>query len=214
MIQDLTTRSLIGVSELRRGVYYLKSSSSAKIQVNKVVSYDTWHCRFRHPSRKVLSNFSGISSSKAKIDPCDACLRAKQMRMPFLVSENKATHCFDLIHCDIWGSYRIKSFSGAQYLLTIIDVASRGVWVYLMNVKNEASQYLMDFCEMVKTQFGAKVKIIRSDNGAEFTSNLMKKFYRNNGIIHEAICVETPQQNGMVERKHRHILNVARALQF
>ena len=112
------------------------------------------------------------------------------------------------------GAYRIKSFSGAKYFLTIIDDASWGVWVFLMNEKNEASQYLMDFFEMTKTQFGAKVKIIRSDNGAEFTSTSMKKFYRDNGIIHETSCADTPQQNGTVERKHRHILNVARALRF
>jgi len=68
--------------------------------------------------------------------------------------------------------------------------------------------------KMAKAQFGAKVKIIRSDNGAEFTSNPIKKIYRDNGIIHETSCADTPQQNGTVERKHRHILNVARALRF
>ena len=58
------------------------------------------------------------------------------------------------------------------------------------------------------------VKIIRSDNGKEFTSSPMKKFYVDNGIIGETSCVDTPQQNGRVERKHHHILNTARALQF
>ena len=57
------------------------------------------------------------------------------------------------------------------------------------------------------------MKIIRSDNRYEFTSKPMKKFYREKGIIHQ-ICVDTPQQNGRVERKHQHILNFARALRF
>ena len=61
-----------------------------------------------------------------------------------------------------------------------------------MNEKNEASQLLMDFCAMTNTQFGARVKIVRSDNDAEFTSNPMKNFYRDNGIIHETSCVDTP----------------------
>jgi len=76
--------------------------------------------------------------------------------MPSPVSENKAAHCFDLIHCDIWAAYRIKSFSSAKYFLTIIDDASRGVWALLMNEKNEASQYLMDFCENGKSTIWSK----------------------------------------------------------
>jgi len=67
---------------------------------------------------------------------------------------------------------------------------------------------------MVKNQFGKDVKIIRSDNGLEFKSGPMKFFYSEKGIIHQTSCVDTPQQNGRVERKHRHILNIARALWF
>ena len=67
---------------------------------------------------------------------------------------------------------------------------------------------------MIKTQFAQSVKVIRSDNGAEFTSGPMKQFYGEQGIIHQTSCTDTPQQNGRVERKNRHILNVARALRF
>ena len=66
---------------------------------------------------------------------------------------------------------------GAQYFLTIVDDATRGVWVYLLKEKSEASQLVKDFCAMVITQFETKVKIIRSDNGSEFILGPMKKFY-------------------------------------
>jgi len=58
---------------------------------------------------------------------------------------------------------------------------------------------------MTQTQFGTKIKVIRSDNGYEFTSGSMKQFYSDQGIIHQTSCIDTPQQNGRVERKHRHV---------
>ncbi|XP_070049848.1 uncharacterized protein [Nicotiana tomentosiformis] len=60
--------------------------------------------------------------------------------------------------------------------------------------------------------FQKRVKILRSDNGKEFAC--LRTFYAKQKIVHQTICVDTPQQNGRVERKHRHILNVARALCF
>ena len=104
--------------------------------------------------------------------------------------------------------------TGAHYFLSIVDDASRGAWVYLMREKSEASQLVRNFCQMVKTQFKTALKIIRSENGSEFVSMPMLRFCKESGIIHQTTCIDTPQQNGRVERKHHHILNVARALRF
>ena len=57
-------------------------------------------------------------------------------------------------------------------------------------------------------------KIIRSDNGREFINSPMIEFYATHGMIHRTSIVDTPQQNGRVEREHGHILTVARALMF
>ena len=59
-----------------------------------------------------------------------------------------------------------------------------------------------------------KVKVVRSDSESEFTSNPMQVFYREHGILRQNSCVDTPQPNGPVERKHCHVLNAAHALLF
>jgi len=68
---------------------------------------------------------------------------------------------------------------------------------------------LENFVIFVQTQFGTAIKIIRSDNEIEF---FMTNLFVNKGIVHQTSCVNTPRQNSIVERKHGHILNVARTL--
>ena len=137
---------------------------------------------------------------------------AKQSRLPFGTSTISSTKPFDIIHCDIWGRYQHSSISGANYFLTIIDDYTRFTWIFLMRHKNEAQPILKHFFSYVFTQFETRIKTFRSDNGGEFIS--LRSFFQDNGVIFQHSCVYTPQQNGVVERKHRHILQVARALKF
>jgi len=83
-----------------------------------------------------------------------------------------------------------------------------------MKDKGEAGHFPKQFIIVVKNQFGKGVKVVRTDNGAEFKYGPMLKFYSEQGITHQTSCANAPQQNGRVERKHHHILNVARALRF
>ncbi|XP_049394565.1 uncharacterized protein LOC125858813 [Solanum stenotomum] len=65
-----------------------------------------------------------------------------------------------------------------------------------------------------KLIFGKKVKMFRSDNGGEFFNTQCKELFNSRGIIHQKFCSYTPQQNGVVERRHMHILETARAIRF
>lgn len=132
VIQDYISRNLIGAGELRGGVYCFKKSTNVKVQANPVAFLVLWHSRLGHPSSQVLSMLPkglGVSTSYSndKENPCDVCLCEKQTRNQFNVSESNASNLFEIIHCDIWGSYRIPLFFGAHYFLTIVDDASRAV---------------------------------------------------------------------------------------
>nr|KYP37239.1 Retrovirus-related Pol polyprotein from transposon TNT 1-94 [Cajanus cajan] len=81
-------------------------------------------------------------------------------------------------------------------------------------IKSETLDMLKTFYTIIKRQFNVDVKKIRSDNGTEFTNSSFQRYIREEGIVHETSCVGAPQQNARVERKHWHILNVARALRF
>ena len=143
---------------------------------------------------------------KESRSPCDICHYAKQRKLSFPHSLTHTSNIFDLLHADIWGPYVTPSISGHKYFLTLVDDFSRFTWIILMKTKSEARQHLTNFISFIETQFNRKLKCLRSDNGPEF---LMSDFYQAKGIVHHRSCVETPQQNGIVERKHQHILNVA-----
>lgn len=67
---------------------------------------------------------------------------------------------------------------------------------------------------MINTHFEKKIHYFRSDHGSEFLNKKLAQLFTDNGILHQLSCVYTPQQNGIVERRHRMLLNTARALMF
>ncbi|KAG7539387.1 Reverse transcriptase RNA-dependent DNA polymerase [Arabidopsis suecica] len=215
VIQDRTTQMLIGAGRELNGLYFFRGVETAAVVTSKVSpSTELWHRRLGHASSKALKllPFSDIASSAFDSKTCEICIQAKQTRDPFPLSSNKTTFAFELVHCDLWGPYRTTSICGSRYFLTLVDDFSRAVWLYLLPSKQEAPLHLKNFIALVKRQYSTDIKTIRSDNGSEFIC--LSDFFAEKGIIHETSCVGTPQQNGRVEHKHRHILNVARALRF
>lgn len=120
---------------------------------------------------------------------------------------------FKVIHIDTWGLYKSSTHDGYKYLLTIVDDYSKGTWTFLLKTKSNAFTILKCISSMIKRQFSSKVSVIRSGIALELGgSNLSSKFFAPQGIIHQTSCVHTPQKNGVINKKHKHLLEVSKSL--
>jgi transposase InsO family protein len=106
----------------------------------------------------------------------------------------------------------VVSTSGMKYFVTFIDCYSRMIWVYLMRHKSEVLKCFKDFYACLKNQFNTQVRMIRTDNGTEYVNNEFSTFLSVERILHQTSCLGTPPQNGVAERKNRHLLEIARSL--
>ena len=126
--------------------------------------------------------------------------------VPFPNSQFKASFPFELVHSDMWGPAPVVFVNGFRYYILFVDHYSRFNWLYPLKSKFEAFAKFVHFNAMVTNQFSLKTKTFRSNGGGEFTSNEFKSYLSNHGINHQLSCPQTPQQNWVVERKHRHII--------
>ena len=101
-----------------------------------------------------------------------------------------------------------------KYFLTLVDDYSRYTWSFLLPSKADVVVVIKEFLLMVQTVYSSMVKCLRTDNGCEFFNSQMNGLLKSFGTVHQSSCSYTPQQNGVAERKHRHILEVARAIRF
>lgn len=131
---------------------------------------------------------------------------SKQHRDSFNISTTHASNIFDLVHMDTWGSYHLASLTGAYYFLTLVDDCSRSTWTYLISNKGQIFGILLQFGKLIQTQFNKTIKVLRSNNDGEFINSECKSMFKNYGIISQRSVPYTPHQNGVVERKHRHLL--------
>ena len=162
-------------------------------RVEGITQLEVWHKRLGHPSWQItqlVSNGSRNRVSGLHNKFCDTCQRAKQTRETFPLSNNQATNTFDLIHCDLWGSYRTPSSYGASYFLTIVNDCSPAVWAFLLIDKKEVSRALTNFFAIAERQYKKMVKTMRSNNGTEFIC--MKKYFHERGIVFQPSCIGTP----------------------
>ncbi|CAM8880974.1 unnamed protein product [Rhodiola kirilowii] len=222
VIQDHAHKISLGIGKLMKGLYYPEGSNPVSNSICtatiKQISPAVWHKRLGHlPLNKMKRALNSVENDVKVTDcnfHCSVCPMAKQSRLSFPISQHKSTEIFELLHADVWGPFGTSTMSGCRYFLTLVDDYSRNTWTYLMQQKSEVPVIVIKFFNMVETQFFKKIKKFRSDNGSEFFNETLTNFFSEKGCIHQSSCVYTPQQNGVVERKHRHLLDIARALRL
>jgi transposase InsO family protein len=144
---------------------------------------------------------------------CEVCAQGKLTRMKFpKQSSSKSTAPLDLIHTDVCGPMQTVSPSGMRYVLTFIDDFTRYTVIYLLKQKSEVEIKLKEYIEMVKTMFGRKPKVIRSDRGGEYIGKRVIGMLKSEGIRVQYTAPYTPQQNGVAERKNRTLIEMARCM--
>lgn len=223
VLQDQGSGMKIGLAKEKDGLYYLDSPKKSMNKpfchaLNTINTNAVWslHYRLGHPSFYLLKHlypekFQGINVPSLS---CDVCEQSKHTRVSFPLSTTRSSKPFELIHSDIWGPSSIQNISGARWFVSFIDDCSRVTWVFLLKQKSDVSNIIPSFLSMIQTQFGVQVKRFRTDNAKDYFNNSIGTLFQNQGIIHESSCVYSPQQNGIAERKNRHLLEVTRALLF
>ncbi|XP_074306249.1 uncharacterized protein LOC141641488 [Silene latifolia] len=185
-------------------------SSSARCKAH--ANLDNLHARLGHASLSKMQHVDVINCKGLKTFDCEACFQAKIHRFPFPRSVSRATKIFELIHVDLWGPYKSPTLTGAYYFLTIVDDHSRVTWTFLLKTKTQVCSTLENFFAQIENIYHTSVKTLRSDNGTEVIQDTCLSLLNRKGIIHQKSVPGVPQQNGRVERKHRHLVETARAM--
>ena len=113
---------------------------------------------------------------------------------------------------DLFGPTTYKSLGGNLYYLVIVDDYSRYTWVFFLHDKTEVASCFKKFAKRAQNEFEVKLKKIRSDNRKEFDNTNIEPYCDEVGIKHEVSAPYTPQQNGVVERKNRTLITLARTM--
>ncbi|GKD86799.1 retrovirus-related pol polyprotein from transposon TNT 1-94 [Tanacetum coccineum] len=113
---------------------------------------------------------------------------------------------------DLCGPMRVASINGKKYILVIVDDFSRYTWVYYLRSKDETPKIIKKFITQAQLNYKAKVCKIRTDNGTECKNATLKAHYEKLGIMQQFSIARTPQQNEVVERRNRTLVEAARTM--
>ncbi|GJY28880.1 retrovirus-related pol polyprotein from transposon TNT 1-94, partial [Tanacetum coccineum] len=138
-------------------------------------------CAINHLARHGLVR--GFPKLKFKKDHlCFACAMGKSKKKPYKPKyEDTNQEKLYLLHMDLCGPMRVASVNGKKYILVIVNEYSRFTWV----------------------------KCLRTDNGTEFVNQTLREYYEKVGISHETYVARSPQQNGVIKRRNRMLIEAS-----
>ncbi|GJT00740.1 retrovirus-related pol polyprotein from transposon TNT 1-94 [Tanacetum coccineum] len=113
---------------------------------------------------------------------------------------------------DLCGPMRTESINGKKYVLVIVDDYTRFGWVRFLRTKDETPQVIEKFIVKTQRALNATVRFVRTDNGTEFVNKTLDGWFESVGISHETSVPRSPQQNGIVERRNRTLMEAARTM--
>ncbi|GJZ96503.1 retrovirus-related pol polyprotein from transposon TNT 1-94, partial [Tanacetum coccineum] len=144
---------------------------------------------------------------------CSSCQLRKSKKFSHkLKSENTNMEVLHTLHMDLCGPMRVQSIKGKKYILVIVDDYSRFIWVKFFRSKDETPEFVINFLKQIQVGLNKTVRYIQTDNGTEFVNQVMSKYYEGVGIFNQKSVPRTPQQNGVVERRNRTLVEATRTM--
>nr|GFA96772.1 putative Gag-Pol polyprotein [Tanacetum cinerariifolium] len=113
---------------------------------------------------------------------------------------------------DLCGPMRVASINGKKYVLVIVDNYSRYTWTHFLRSKDETPEVLIDFLSLVQRGLHAQVRVVRTDKGKKFLNKTLYAYFAFEGILHQTSVARTPEQNDVVERWNRTLVEAARTM--
>jgi len=178
-----------------------------------------WHHRLAHLGpeniKKTAKITTGINLEKSRgktSNICEACELAKSIRTQSREPQRRALKAFDKVHIDVIGPINPIGINGDSWAMIITDDCTRARWIFTFKKKGDAHHRIIEFVNMVHTQYGVYPKVLRMDNGNEYGGTALNSFCSKRGIIIETTVPYTPEQDGVAERANRIILERARSI--
>jgi transposase InsO family protein len=178
---------------------------------------ELWHMRMAHLHhgdlrvlREIVTGVQDFSIEHQEL--CKGCALGKYTKTAFPSSDNRETSILDLIHSDVCGPMSLASLTGFLYYVIFIDDFSQKYWIFFMKTKEQVFSRFQEFKALVENQTGKKIRVLRIDNGGEYTSKEFMDFCAREGIKRELIVPYNPHQNEVAERKNRGIVGAVRAM--